>query len=212
MRIGIDIDGVLAAFVPAYVEKLTKVSGIQFPVGDPNFPSTWYFEREAGVTRPQENEVWDQIRQSAFWATLLPMPGALDVIRELDQLSLLGRADVYFITSRPGQSAKRLTEFWLTKLGMENPTVILADEKGPVARGLKLDVFIDDRPENIADVFEWTRRPQTPRAGDYAGPQTRVYMIDAPYNRSMDMSAHRFTRVANVMEVLEREGLVRKVA
>jgi FMN phosphatase YigB (HAD superfamily) len=204
MKIGIDLDGVLADFSPAYAEKLTKKTGIQFPTADPNWPAVWHFDYAAGAKPGDVNAVWEDITRSNFWAQLLPMRGALEAIRQLDEVAMLGQAEVYFITARPGKFAKRLSEFWLARHGNEYPTVIIAKDKGSVAKGLELDVFVDDMPENVADVFE-------------ASKKTRVYLVDHPYNRNWAIKFEpnpeaRIRRVASLMEVLEREGLARKVA
>ena len=56
--------------------------------------------------------------------------------------------------SRPieEQSREWLEDTFGLTFGFYKPTVIISDDKGPIAKGLKLDYFIDDRPKNIEEV------------------------------------------------------------
>lgn len=198
MRLGIDIDGVLARFEDRYAEILTAQTGMTFPVGSPDWPSTWYWERDAGITKKQENAAWETIKTSDFWNTLPEMKGARQALKELSRLSDLGH-DVYFVTSRPGHYAKFWTENWLMKHGMGNPTVLIAvaHKKGQLAVGLDLNIFIDDKPENCNDVI-------------MASPNTKVYLIDAPYNKWAEKHLDFGIRIDSVMGVLFLEGLTQE--
>lgn len=190
MRIGVDIDGVLANFTDAYAKILTKQTGVKFPKLSAEWPTVWYWEREAGITKLQERAAWKEIEDTHFWGVLIPLPGAIEALQHLNVMAQTGH-EVYFITSRPGARAKHLTEMWLRGHGVEYPTVIIAHEKGPLAAALKLDVFIDDKMENVRDVAN-------------ARDKTRVYIIDSPYNTEVVVG----DRVKDVMEVLIEEGIV----
>lgn len=199
MKIGIDVDGVLANFNESYIELIKKETGIALPKPDATYPDQWHYERAGGVTREQENRIWEEIKSTQFWGTLQPMAGALDALRRLNALRFTG-VQSYFITSRPGRMAKFYTEMWLKFHGMDMPTVVIADDKGSVAKGIVLDVFVDDKPENIQDVAATTAR-------------TRVYLIDQPYNREYqqalkeypDLRDARAIVVGSLSEVLDRE-------
>lgn len=197
MKIGIDIDGVLADFNTGYIDLIRRTTGIQLPPVSNVYPDVWHYERAAGVTKKQEHEVWEHIRNSEFWGQLFPLKGTLEVLDKLTQLRYEGH-EIYFITSRVGKKVKFQTERWLSLYGMNNPTVLISDKKGPVAQGLELDVFIDDKPENCADV-------------QLASPKTRVFLLDQPYNRKTvtgmqltpsGMVSGPIYRALSVMEVL----------
>jgi uncharacterized HAD superfamily protein len=85
--------------------------------------------------------------------------------------------------------AKYYSEIWLGAHGMQNPTVIISNDKGPIAKGLNLDIFIDDKPENIIDVVT-------------AAPKCKCYIINKPYNQTF-IDANLCERVNNVQEVLD---------
>jgi len=170
VRIGCDIDGVLADFTSAF----NALVRVEFDIKLPNPAPTWNWHREGGVTREQESKLWDYIKNSMWWGTLHALPGALDAIEKLN-LRSKGGHDIYFITSRPGKLSKYLTEVWLKYHGMDTPTVLVTSDKGPVAKGLRLDVFVDDKPENITDVL-------------IHSPSTRSYLVDHLYNRGWDFT------------------------
>lgn len=152
----------------------------------------WYWERAAGVQKPDEDAVWKVILNSTFWLDLAPLPGAEDTLQLLSARRYAGD-QIYFITTRPGLKAKLLTEFWLRNWGFSNPTVLIAGNeaaKGKLARALKLDLFIDDKPENCEAVA---------RAAD---PSARVCLVDAPYNRQFDSQDLVIERVPSALVAL----------
>lgn len=199
-RIGLDLDGVLADFNHGYIDLIRTELGIQLPKPSATYPDVWNYERAAGITSSQENKLWNRIKTSEFWGTLHPLqetPYVLDVLSRLR----FGGHDIYFITSRPGQKSKLLSERWLSLSGMNNPTVLTVKgekEKGFAAKALQLDIFIDDKPENLYEaVREW--------------PKVKAYLLDQPYNQEAEMflPGERFIiRVPTVTKMLELNGLL----
>lgn len=200
MRLGIDIDGCLASFSSAFARELTAHTGIKFPVNEPGFPATWNWDLDAGVSIEQSRWVWkNKISQkgSSFWFDLEPLPGARATIVQLDFLVKSGRADVYFLTHRMGDSAKHQTEKWLYEQGMCYPTVLLSGNKVPLINGLDVQAFVDDKPETILDVAQYSLG--RPLYG-------HVYKLRMPYNQSVKES-EAVVGVESVREMLTREGL-----
>lgn len=185
-------DGVIANFTDSYAELLTKRTGIVFPKNSSSWPKEWYWDRAAGVQKDDEKFVWGQIMDSNFWLDLSPLPGAEETLQQLSAKRFAGD-QIYFITTRPGLKAKLLTEYWLTNWGFPNATVIIAGSekaKGQLASALKLDVFIDDKPENCEQVAR------------EADSNCRIFLVDAPYNRQFDETCLVITRVCSAMEAL----------
>ncbi len=195
MRIGVDIDGVLADLNRAYIRLIEQETGIILPPVSDSYPDCWHYA-EKFVPEPELNRVWEFIKDPAnhFWAKLAPLPGAPAAV------GVLARSphDVYYITNRPGKTAKMQTEIWLKGLGMAMPTVLLSNQKGPVAVGLALDIFIDDRLDNCFDVLMATRQWHSKQA-------TKVYVVDAPYNRVNHYNA--VERVKSVSDALRHAGV-----
>lgn len=182
MKIGFDIDGVLANFVKAYQPLFVKTTGRDtFAPTDIDGPPEWNWPTLRGYTAEETKTVWDAIRRDeTFWLNLEPLHANVDALK-LMLRDLEWRHEVYYLTDRGGVDAKRQTKRWL----MDNlnyhvahcePTVLIAGtgEKGHLARALKLDAYIDDKPENVEDVIAQS-------------PKTRLYYPVFPYNLAHPM-------------------------
>lgn len=165
MRLGIDLDGVLADFVTAFREVGEDMLGRELLT-----PSEWNLT-SMGISQEELDAIWRKASSiQNFWAVLDRLPGT---DRMGDWLNL--QHDVYFITARKetaGYPVHVQSAIWLaSEFDIQFPRVILAKEKGPVARGLKLDAYIDDCVELCEEV-----------ARD--APGCKVYLKSTDYNKS----------------------------
>lgn len=167
-RIGVDIDGCLADFNTAYIKLMMKHTEIVFPPCSDTYPDCWSYDKAAGMTSAQLNLVWADITKSkTFWLDLAPLPGASDFLRWISNT----HHDIYFVTSRPGDTSKWQTERWLKRWGFFGaPTVLISSEKGLVCDALRLNYYADDKVENCAD------------AVNASALRTTVYMVAQPWN------------------------------
>jgi 5'(3')-deoxyribonucleotidase len=197
MRIGVDVDGVLADFLTDYRNTFVKVLGKDLftPVW-----TTWYFEPIVGYTKPEVSAVWKTIQCSpSFWSDLPALPNVHDDIWALNMVRDVGH-EVVFVTARPGERVKLQTERWLTQYGAHNPTVAISSNKAAVVDALDIHLYIDDRIKNLNDVAEVL-------------PWNRVYVFDAPYNQpesvdDVESLGWPFPRTTTVSAMLSREGLL----
>lgn len=192
MKLGFDVDGVLADFNTAYIAQIKAVTGRDlFP--DEYIPDTWYFPEKLKYTDEEINAVWEWINSSStFWLALQPYPDTLQVLDDLAGRVSRGD-DVYFVTARPSPTAKRDTEFWLSSYGMPAPTVLMASEKALICHALELDAYIDDNHKNALAV---------------AQSHTRSFLLDRPWNRRHQGQdeGHRINRVPTIDAFFERIG------
>jgi FMN phosphatase YigB (HAD superfamily) len=168
LRIGFDMDGVLADFAAAFRAHEAKTFPTSSSADDPRFrerrrePTEEPEEEEErqahtpGEARRREDAVWKGIESTPdFWTTLQPLdPGA---VRRIHALMLRHRWEVFFITQRPfteGETVQRQTQRWLVAQGFDWPTVIVLNgARGRAAAALGLDYHVDDRPQNCIDVI-----------------------------------------------------------
>jgi 5' nucleotidase, deoxy (Pyrimidine), cytosolic type C protein (NT5C) len=211
MNIGFDLDGCLVNFTDSYATILTRLTGIQFPRNSSEWPTVWYWDRAAGVSKEAEGAAWAEITsgRTLFWQHLEPLPRSRETLFWLDELRSQGH-NIYFITTRPGVLAKLQTERWLNAFGFTNPTVLIARNeaaKGQMAQALGLDVFVDDKPENCQAVVEATKKVDwvdldiVDTQVHYKYP-CRVVLVDAPYNRDFDEPG--IERTTDVLELVQR--------
>lgn len=195
-NIGFDVDGVLSDFVPPYRKLIVDVTGHDlFPADfDSANPATWHFEKALGYTNRELDKVWAAIRASnVFWSQAKALPG-MDALRAAYLDGGLRKENLYFITARPGITAKAQTEIWLQNQGIRLPTVLMAADKGTAARLLDLDAYIDDKLENYWDVRQARTENDVERGVNV--------LLDYAHNQSDTMTERRVKSVAEFLDLL----------
>lgn len=179
MRVGFDVDGVLANFQPAYIDRTVSIAGRDlFPGPYGTFDIvTWNYPESYGYTENEMRAVWKSIAlDKTFWTSLSRYEDVTPAFREwLHVLEGDDSQDVYFITQRPGATAKAQTEEWLSRwLELENtPTVLVTGEKGLCAKALGLTHYLDDKTENLMDVLSTSPMTKTFR-------KIRTWNVEVP--------------------------------
>jgi uncharacterized HAD superfamily protein len=152
LRVGFDIDGVLADFQRAFRDTARQLQAGDVIADDP--------DRRGALTSSEMKQVWDRIEQTPqWWLRLEPYePGQ---IARLYTTSRERRWEVYFLTTRPasaGETIQFQTQWWLERHGFALPSVLtVPGSRGDVANALRLDVVVDDRLTNCIDVIAASR-------------------------------------------------------
>jgi 5'(3')-deoxyribonucleotidase len=181
MRIGIDLDDVLADFISMF----TAVANAKF--GRPELgtkPVDWAWSN-FGLSKEEQEEVWGAICSAPnFWERLAVENGAS--YSSMEKLRSRKDVDLVFITARAvtaGNSVQEQSCRWLlNNFGVPFPTVIVDTNKGPLAAALKLDYFIDDRPKNCWEIQD-------------AVPTCKVFLKNSSHNVNQDLGYRPLERI-----------------
>lgn len=183
IRIGFDLDGVLCDFNTAFLRVLQEIAGRPVgPCGDLRLgtnrqrytPDTWRWYRDAlDVTPVEVRQAWAHVEapSTRFWERLEPIHTPNQTRDLVGALLRSKTAEVYFLTSRVGSTARRQSEAWLLAYGAPaRPTVLVTDEKGLMAKALRLDAVIDDHVRHAHEVRAYA-------------PHCQMVLVDTPANR-----------------------------
>jgi FMN phosphatase YigB (HAD superfamily) len=166
VRIGFDMDGVLADFASAFREVELGLFGpssavkAEFPeIGAAREENDETASAETGPTpgdiRRRRDAIWNAIRATPdFWTTLKPLDPT--AVRRIHEMMLRRGWEVVFITQRPataGHTVQRQTQQWLREQGFDMPSVlVIGGSRGAAAGALRLTYHVDDSPQNCLDV------------------------------------------------------------
>jgi len=153
IRVGFDVDGVIANFNKAFRQAATQIDGA---AGGQNPPE----QASRALGADAMRRVWDHIGRTAQWWLQLE-PYAADEIERLYRTSRERRWEVYFMTTRPssaGETTQFQTQWWLETHGFPLPSVLtVPGSRGDAANALKLDIAVDDRLTNCVDIIAASR-------------------------------------------------------
>ena len=165
--VGCDLDDVLCAFIPEFIDR-ARAHG--FGPDDDRLPNSWSWDN-MGWTREQQDIIWHELSDTLdLWAYMPVIPTVdVDLVQTLSK-----KAVVVFPTARAqavGDDVALQTARWLlSNFGVSFPTVIVSNEKGPLAAALKYDYFLDDRPKNCYEVKA-------------ARPECKGYLCESSHNQ-----------------------------
>jgi hypothetical protein len=202
LRLGFDIDGVLADFRSAFRETAARATkrGLE--------------EMEAGsspnsatpLAADDVRRVWDQIARTSNWWMEIDAYES-DQIARLYALTRAAGWEVFFLTKRPpsaGDSVQFQTQWWIERHGFYLPAVLtVPGSRGEVANALRLDLLVDDQLINCVEVVS-------------ASPTKAILMQRSPDTSEKEHATSRgigvVSTLADALRVIERlqDILIRK--
>lgn len=174
LRIGCDLDGVLADIEGALTREAAQLFGSQTTQSPspssaapltsgappPELTDDTSIQHGRQLTARQVRQLWRRVREiDNFWESLEETePG---VVARLFRLAGERRWEIIFLTRRPetaGAPAQLQSQRWLETKGFRLPSVyVVTSSRGQIAAALTLDVVIDDTPANCVDVVSDSR-------------------------------------------------------
>ena len=150
LRVGFDIDGVLADFRTAF--RQTAERCLRKSVAEDADTE----QSRAPLTADDIRKVWDFIAKTPNWWMDVPAYEPAQIARLYGLMRTEGW-EVFFMTKRPpsaGDSVQFQTQWWIERYGFYLPSVLtVPGSRGEVANGLRLDLIIDDQIINCAEVI-----------------------------------------------------------
>ncbi len=145
LRLGIDVDGVVADFRTAFRAVAERELGVA--------PDD--IERE--LSKSDIERLWRNVAATTNWWLDIP-PYEPDQIERLYTQVRRARWEVFFMTSRPpsaGDSVQLQTQVWLERHGFFLPSVLTtpSGNRGELTRSLRLDLALDDRMVNCLEII-----------------------------------------------------------
>jgi len=148
LRIGIDVDGVLADFRQAF-HKAAEACGIR-NMAHADDPASAHALAQRDVKR-----VWEYVAKTPNWWMTLAAYEPDQIARLYSVTRALGW-EVFFVTNRPasaGDTVQFQTQWWIERHGFYLPAVLtIPGSRGQIANGLRLDLIVDDLVMNCVDV------------------------------------------------------------
>lgn len=149
LRIGVDVDGVLADFRTMFRETARDF---------------WSENRDASADASPADALsaadlqlaWKEVSTCENWWTRL-RPFEPDQIERLYTNARRLKWEVFFLTKRPGtigDSVQFQTQWWLEQYGFYLPSVLtVLGSRGEIANALHLDIVVDDQQMNCIEVI-----------------------------------------------------------
>jgi hypothetical protein len=193
LRVGFDIDGVIADFRTAFRETAERC--LRKPVAADTAEGD---DERSPLTDDDIRRVWDHIAKTPNWWLDVPAYEPAQIARLYGLMRGSGW-EVFFMTKRPpsaGDSVQFQTQWWIERFGFYLPAVMtVPGSRGEVANGLRLDLIVDDQIINCAEVIG-------------AGPTKAVLMLREPDPPARTLALNRGIGVVSTLSeaitVLER--------
>lgn len=155
-RLGIDMDGVMADFISSFSALAYRLGYVRTVVSPEQCESYDWFDQL--MTKEQSDLVWNVLQETPnWWMTLRPLvsPSEVNILND----AMRRGVPVVFLTARRGRttglSTVQQTEAWLRGIGIDTgkvENIIASRKKGNICAGLDLDAFLDDKPDNLAEI------------------------------------------------------------
>lgn len=143
MRIGVDMDGVLADFDKGWIDRWNQDHGTEF-----EYKNCDHWDALTSLTNVSYDEWWEwaQSKHEDLFLNLDPLPGAVEGVQRLKK----AEHDIVIITAKPRWAAGHPSA-WLIEHDVPYDEIHVTSNKEYVL----VDVLIDDALHNIEGVYTY---------------------------------------------------------
>jgi uncharacterized HAD superfamily protein len=186
IKIGIDIDEVLANHLEKLNEFYYEKTGQEFNEEDYNTYNWW---EVWDITKEEAIEIDKEFKRSTFFREILPVDETVDIVK---QLSL--KNELFIITSRSIEIKELTLNWFFNHFEINLPIIHSGDfwgsnkSKAQICEELGVSIFIEDHP-----VY----------ALDCAKNGIKTFLLDKPWNRNYEQHEN-LIKVQNWKEIIER--------
>jgi uncharacterized HAD superfamily protein len=195
MKLGFDLDEVLANISDVIIKYLQNTYGIQgdkemfkrFNIIDNTFHSDSEFDRNIVA------DLLEKVNKASFLAKAKPYKEAAENIKQFKKSG----HSIHFITSRKLNDEVEVAK-WLRKYNIPFDTIHNVGkerEKGFYGRALNLDFYIDDLVEQLESMFRYKKRWRKGLA-----------LLTRPWNEG-PIDASKFIRLDNWVQISRHLGI-----
>lgn len=192
LRIGIDVDDVLADSLPEYLSAFNRRFGLQIPVSE----AAWeVFRRHPDIPAEEIRAFFQELYHADFLGSRPLLPGAREGVEQLHQAG----HRLFIITGRL-RSDREITERWIEMQGLSAFFQEIVDRDGldmplhkrRAVEQFRLDVLLEDEYEVALAAAEVS---------------ARVLLFDRPWNRgSLPCNVFRVRSWPDAVACLGRQG------
>jgi len=151
LRLGFDIDGVLANFQAAFRATAVRIGTRNVDQAD----QAGAAQSGSPMSADDVRRVWEHIAKTPNWWMEIDAYEPEQIAR-LYSLTRAAGWEVFFLTKRPpsaGDSVQFQTQWWIERFGFYLPSVLtVPGSRGDVANALRLDLLVDDQLINCVEV------------------------------------------------------------
>jgi len=187
MKIGIDIDEIVAEFVRGYLKIYNKKHNKNRDYEEIFSYNLW---ESLNITKEEAIKIADEFYNSQHFQEIELVEGAIEAINKLGEEN-----EIFFITSRPGHIKDKTREFIMKHFSQIKSEIIHSGDfwgglgsrtKAQICSELKLDFMIEDNKSYSQEI---------------AKSGIKVFLMDKPWNIGVEES-NNLIRVKNWEEVM----------
>lgn len=182
LKIGVDIDGVLADIVDCILPLLSRELGRAVDVEE---ITVYGFGDALGIPEDRVQALLDELLVVGLYEQAPPVAGAREA------MELLGGHDVWLVTSRP-EAVREATLWWLRHHGVAYGQLVFAPAHRKALADDGFDLFVED---NLDTALALSREG------------IHVLLFDRPWNRNADLPANvrRVHNWTGILDFVERQ-------